>query len=158
AGYTSCPGMYLYPYLPTIRSVVYRTGLPKIFNAKQKPRRFITGQGSVTWSATASATMKWSLRVLDAAHNMIRGWNRRGSTFSLTWDGLTREGEAVPPGIYRVVLRASNATGRARAAAFTLTIDPVPEPCPSPSPSGSPSPSPSPSGSPCPSPSPSPSS
>jgi hypothetical protein len=102
--------------------------------------------------------MKWSLRVLDAAHNMIRGWNRRGSTFSLTWDGLTREGEAVPPGIYRVVLRASNATGRARAAAFTLTIDPVPEPCPSPSPSGSPSPSPSPSGSPCPSPSPSPSS
>jgi hypothetical protein len=158
AGYTSCPGKYLYPYLPTIRSVVYRTGLPKIFNAKQKPQRFITGQGSVAWSATASAIMKWNLQVQDADHNIIRGWTRRGSTFSLAWNGFTREGEAVPPGVYRVVLQAWNADGKARSAQFVLTILPVPEPCPSPSPSGSPGPSPSPSVSPCPSPSPTPTS
>lgn len=157
AGYTSCPGYYLYAHLSSIRSTVYRIGLPKIFNPKQKPSKFITGKGSVTWSATASAAMKWNLRVLDASDHVIRSWNRQGSAFSLTWDGLTREGEPVPPGIYRVVLKASNASGQARSASFTLTIEPVP-PCPSPSPSASPSPSPSPSGSPCPSPSPSPSS
>jgi N-acetylmuramoyl-L-alanine amidase len=155
AGYTSCPGKYLYPYLRTIRSVVYRTGLPKIFNTKQKPQGFITGEGSVRWSATASATIKWYLQVRDEDDNIIRAWTRRGSTFSLTWDGFTRDGEAVPPGIYRVVLQAWNATGRARPAEFVLTIHPVPEPCPTPSPSASPSPSPSPS--PCPSPSASPS-
>jgi hypothetical protein len=150
AGYTSCPGYYLYARLPTIRSVVYKLGLPKIFNAKQSPSRFITGQGSVTWKATASATMKWNLRVLDANDHVIRGWNRQGSAFSLTWDGLTREGQPVPPGIYRVILKASNVSGQARPAAFTLSIKPVP-PCPSPGPSSSPFPSP------CPSPSPSPS-
>jgi hypothetical protein len=157
AGYTSCPGKYLYAYLRTIRSVVYKTGVPKIFNAKQSPNHFITGQGSVTWKATASATMRWKLRVLDAGDQVIRGWSRSGQTFSLTWDGLTGQGDAVPPGVYHVVLQAWNVTGQARAAGFVLNIVPVP-PCPSPSPTPSPSPSPSPSGSPCPSPTPSPSS
>jgi len=155
AGYTSCPGYYLYAHLPSIRSVVYKLGLPKIFNPKQSPSSFITGRGSVTWKATASATMNWNLRVLDGGNHIIRSWNRQGSTFLLTWDGLTREGEPAPPGIYRVVLKASNPSGQARPAAFSLTIKPVP-PCPSPSPSPSASPSPSPSPSPCPSPSPSP--
>jgi hypothetical protein len=153
AGYTSCPGKYLYPYLSSIRSVVSRTGLPKMYDTKQKPQHFITGQGSVSWSATASASMKWKLQVLNENDGVVRGWNRQGWTFTLTWDGRTREGGVVPPGVYRVVLQAWNASGRARSAVFTLTIDPVPDPCPSPSPSGSPSPSPSPSVSPCPSPS-----
>jgi hypothetical protein len=156
AGYTSCPGKNLYAYLPSIRSAVYKMGLPKIFNTRQSPSRFITGQGSVTWSGYASATMKWNLKVLDASNHVIRSWSRRGIQFSLTWDGLTTDGQPAPPGVYRVVLRAANYTGQALPAAFTLTIDPVP-PCPSPSPSGSPGPSPSPSSSPCPSPSPTPS-
>jgi hypothetical protein len=158
AGYTSCPGKNLYAYLPAIRSAAYKIGLPKIFNTKQSPSSFIIGQGSVTWSAYASATMKWNLKVLDASDHVIRSWSRRGSSFSLTWDGLKTDGQPAPPGAYRVVLQAANYTGQARPAAFTLTIDPV-SPCPSPSPSGSPSPSPSPSpsSSPCPSPSPTPS-
>jgi N-acetylmuramoyl-L-alanine amidase-like protein len=153
AGYTSCPGKYLYAHMATIRSAVYKMGLPKIFNPKQSPSSFITGQGSVTWEAIASARMKWNLQVLDASDQLVRGWNRWGSTFSLAWDGLTRQGDPVPPGIYRVVLRAWNSTGQARPAEFVLSIVPIP-PCPSP-PSASSSPSPSPS--PCPTPTPSPS-
>jgi hypothetical protein len=157
AGYTSCPGKYLYAKLRTIRAVVYDTGLPKIFNAKQSRSKFIIGLRSVTWKATASAKMKWNLRVIDADNNVVIDWNRSGRAFSLTWDGSTRDGGWAPPGTYRVVLKAWNSSGRARSARFTLTILPVP-PCPSPTPSESPSPSPSESPSPSPSPCPSPSS
>lgn len=156
AGYTSCPGYNLYARLPSIRSVVYKMGLPKIFNTKETPSSFITGQGSVTWSATASATMKWNLQVRDANDHVIRSWDRAGPAFSLLWDGFTRDGAPVPPGVYRVVLEAWNASGLARPAEFVLNVDPVP-PCPSPTPSGSPSPTPSGSPSPTPSPSPCPS-
>jgi N-acetylmuramoyl-L-alanine amidase-like protein len=159
AGYTSCPGDHLYGRLRSMRPVVYRMGLPKIFDAKQSPSHFITGQGSVNWVARASATMKWRLEVLDVDDRVVIGWSRRGPTFALEWNGHTRDGAPVLPGIFRVILKAWNSSGLARSAAFTLTIDPLP--CPSPTPTSTPSPTPSgsppPSPSPCPTESPSPS-
>lgn len=152
AGFTSCPGRYLYPSLRSMRPVVYRTGLPKIFDAKQYPSHFITGLGSVRWIARASAAMKWRLEVLDADDRVVIGWSRRGSTFSVEWNGHTRDGAPVLPGIFTVILKAWNSSGQARSAEFTLTIDPVP--CPTPTPSSTPTPSPSESPSPSPTPCP----
>lgn len=159
AGYTSCPGDYLYARLPSIRPAVYSIGLPKIFNATQKPSSFIPGLGSVSWKAAASARMKWRLEVLDSEDNVVVGWNRGGPTFSLQWNGLTRDGTPALPGAYRVILKAWNSTGPARSAEFTLTI--VPLPCPTPTPTSTPTPTPtgslSPTPSPCATPTPTPS-
>jgi hypothetical protein len=162
AGYTSCPGRYLYASLRSMRPVVYNIGLPKIFDAKQNRSHFITGLGSVSWKAVASASMWYTVQVLDADNQVIIEWKRRARTFSLTWDGLTRDGEPAPPGTYRVLIRGENRTGRARAAQFELTIDPLPCPTPTPTstptptPTGSPTPSPCPTPTSTPSPSPSP--
>jgi hypothetical protein len=153
ANYTDCPGDFLYPQLATIRRVAYNIGLPKIFDVTETPTHFVTGQGTVTWTAKGSASMRWQLLLYDASNGLIHGWWTRGSTFSAIWDGKDVHGVPMPPGEYKVVLTAWNGSGKARGAQVTLIIDPVPNPCPPP-----PGPSPSPSPSPCPSPSPSPSS
>jgi len=162
AGYTSCPGRYLYGRLRSMRPVVYEMGLPKIFDVKQSRSHFIPGQRLVTWTAVASASMWYTVQVRDADNQVLIEWKRRARTFSLTWDGLTRNGEPAPPGTYRVLIRGENRTGRARAAQFELTIDPLPCPTPTPTstptstPTGSPTPSPCPTPTSTPSPSPSP--
>jgi hypothetical protein len=143
ANYTACPGDWLYWQFPPIRSAAYAIGLPKIFDAHESPDHFVYAQGTVQWTANASARMRWNLQLLDASNNMVDAWWTRGSTFSVTWNGYTRSGEAVLPGTYTVKLLAWNGSGKAREADFTLTIDPVPSPSPSPSDSPSPTPSPS---------------
>jgi hypothetical protein len=143
ANYTACPGDWLYAQLPAVRHAAYAIGLPKIFNAVESPDHFVYTQGSVKWTATASARMRWNLQVIDADGTIVDAWWTRGTDFSVTWDGYKRNGDPVLPGVYSVKLLAWNGSGNARAADFTLTIDPVPTPSPSPTPSGSPSPSPS---------------
>ena len=141
ANYTDCPGDLLYGQLPNIRKAAYGIGLPKIFAPVESPDHFVYTEGTVTWTATASARMRWNLQVLDADNNMVDAWWTRGTTYSTTWDGYDRSGHAVPPGTYTVKLLAWNGSGKAREADFTLTIDPIPSPSPSPSDSISPSPS-----------------
>ena len=89
----------------------------------------------MTWTANASARMRWNLNVLDSENNVVDAWWTRGTSFSVTWNGYTRGGDPVPPGTYTVKLLAWNGSGKARGADFTLTIDPIPSPSPSPSPS-----------------------
>jgi uncharacterized protein with LGFP repeats len=157
AGFTACPGTYLYAELGAIRTAVYHRGLPKIFDPRATTTDFVTTQGSVTWTARGSTSLKWELQVLDANGAVARTWTASGWTFSRSWDGRASDGTPVPPGAYTIVLRGTRASQRARAASFTLMIEPIPTPSPSPSPSESPGPTPSPTDSPSPSPSDSPS-
>ena len=135
ANYTDCPGDWLYAKFRAIRTAVFSIGLPKIFNPRESPAHFVYTQGIVTWTANASARMRWNLNVLDSENNVVDAWWTRGTSFSVTWNGYTRGGDPVPPGTYTVKLLAWNGSGKARGADFTLTIDPIPSPSPSPSPS-----------------------
>ncbi|HXF57823.1 MAG TPA: N-acetylmuramoyl-L-alanine amidase, partial [Actinomycetota bacterium] len=148
AGFTACPGDFLYARLRTIREAVFGRGLPKIFWPTQSRARLVPTQDQVTWSAGASAELEWRLELRDEAGSVVRTWRATGQGFSLTWDGLDSQGQPQSPGAYDVKLWGRTSTGRARAAWFELQVAPVPSPTPSPTPSPSLSPSPSPTPSP----------
>ena len=122
AGYTACPGRYLYAKVPTIRSVTYSLGLPKIFAPRQSRSSILPVRESVTWSAKGSSTLAWTLRVTNSKAEVVRTWTQTGSSFSKTWYGTGTDGKPLPAGSYRVRLRATKDGKVARSAGFRLTI------------------------------------
>jgi N-acetylmuramoyl-L-alanine amidase/FlgD Ig-like domain len=122
AGYTACPGRYLYAKVPTIRSVSYSIGLPKIFSPRQSRSSLIPVRESVTWTATGSSTLSWTLRVVNSKSVLVRSLTATGSSFSKTWNGTRRDGRPLPAGTYKVTLSATRNGAAARSASFRLTI------------------------------------
>jgi uncharacterized protein with LGFP repeats len=122
AGYTACPGRYLYAKVPTIRSVTYSLGLPKIFNPRQSRSSLLPGRESVTWTASGSSTLSWTLRVANSKGQVVQSWTATGSTFSKTWTGTGKDGSPLTAGTYKVKLEATRNGAAARSANFRLTI------------------------------------
>ena len=122
AGYTACPGRYLYAKVPTIRSVTYSLGLPKIFSPRQSRSSLVPVRESVRWTANGSSTLRWTLRVANSRGTLVRSWTATGSSFSKTWAGTGKGGKPLPAGTYKVKLSATRNGAAARSANFRLTI------------------------------------
>ncbi|HEX2089455.1 MAG TPA: N-acetylmuramoyl-L-alanine amidase [Actinomycetota bacterium] len=122
AGYTACPGRYLYANVPGIRSDTYSMGLPKIFNPRQSRSSFVPVRESVRWTAQGSSTLNWTLRVVNSKSEVVRSLTATASSFSRTWSGTGKDGKPVPAGTYRVRLGATKNGTAARSASFRLTI------------------------------------
>ena len=129
ANYTACPGDVLYHLLPTIRDVVARTGLPKIY-AYRFSTAVISPNSDGTLESTRvrftnSTSAEWTLRVKDAAGVVVRSFAGVGGTVDQAWSGRDDAGGRVPDGTYTVTARASAAGAQARAAAGDVIVDTV---------------------------------
>ena len=122
AGYTACPGRYLYAKVPAMRTAAYSIGLPKIFSPRQSRSSFVPIRESVTWTARGSSTLTWSLRVMNSSSQVVRSWTATATSFSKTWYGTSKDGRRLPAGSYRVKLSATKDGKAARSARFRITI------------------------------------
>jgi N-acetylmuramoyl-L-alanine amidase len=141
-GLTDCPGGRLYRLLPTIRRVVARIGLPKIYAPRASTAKITASETTaIRVRARGSATLRWSVSVLDASGAVV--WHTRpprDDRFSIRWDATLDA-----PGRYRIEIDATDHDGRpARAAVLPLFVRIAPSPSPSPSPTTTPSPTASP--------------
>jgi len=79
---TSCPGNSLYRQLPSIRTVVAQTGLPKIYGPT------VTGSlgGPVEFKARLSSAADWTVTVRDEAGTVVASGTGTGTNVDWTWD------------------------------------------------------------------------
>jgi N-acetylmuramoyl-L-alanine amidase-like protein len=139
-GLTDCPGGRLYALLPSIRRVVARTGLPKIYAPRLSTTSFVAGDAvDVRVKARGSTTLTWTVTVLDSAGTVVSTLpGQRGDRLDAAWDAA-----AAAPGAYRIVIAAATPRGdAARPATLSLTVEPLPTPTPTPTPSATPTPMP----------------
>ena len=145
-GLTECPGAKLYPLLPSIRDRVARRGLPKIWNPRLNHEQIGVGeQVNIRIQARASTQLDWSVTVLDPAGALFA--NLGGQTtdaLDVIWPPAGPPAHPAVPGLYTVLLSATDARGRVARSA-TLSFEVVSALSPSPSPFVSPLPSASPS-------------
>jgi hypothetical protein len=115
---TECPGSALYRLLPTIRTRVTQTGLPKLYSP------VVSGAvgGFVRFSARLTASLPWTIAVADPSGATVATGSGEGPDVFWTWDAAF-----APPGAYTWVISAG-ATVRAavgvlggKLAALTLT-------------------------------------
>ena len=115
---TECPGNALYRLLPTIRTRVAQTGLPKLYTP------VVSGAvgGFVRFSARLSSDLPWTITVADATGATVATGTGEGPDVFWTWDATF-----APPGAYTWVISAG-ATVRAavgvlggKLPALTLT-------------------------------------
>ena len=79
---TSCPGTSLYRQLPSIRTAVAQTGLPKIYGPA------VTGAlgGPVEFTARLSSPSEWTVTVRDEAGTVVGTGSGTGTQVDWTWD------------------------------------------------------------------------
>jgi hypothetical protein len=79
---TSCPGTSLYRQLPSIRTAVAQTGLPKIYNPT------VTGAlgGPVEFTARLSSAAAWTVNVRDESGTVVASGTGTGTAVDWTWD------------------------------------------------------------------------
>lgn len=110
-GNTSCPGTFLRPVVPRLRSMV----------ANREGGSFyapvVTGSGTgwgtgtpivVTPTTTAAADLKVS--IASACGDVVRtisGRNTAAGPLPLSWNGLNSKGKRVPPGRYNITVSGS---------------------------------------------------
>jgi N-acetylmuramoyl-L-alanine amidase len=82
---TSCPGASLYAQLPSIRTAVAKTGLPKVYSPA------VTGAvgGAIRFTARLSASATWTVTVRDDAGTTVASGTGTGTRVSWTWDATT---------------------------------------------------------------------
>jgi hypothetical protein len=116
--FTECPGNVLYNLLPSIRTRVAQTGLPKLYSPT------VTGVvgGLVHFSARLSSSLPWTITVSDATGRTVATGTGTGPSVFWTWNA-----SFAIPGAYTWVMSAG-ATVRAavgvlggKLAALTLT-------------------------------------
>ena len=133
-GLTSCPGARLYSMLPSIRRVVARIGLPKLYAPRLSTTRVTAGEPTlIRIRAAGSRRLIWTVSVIDdGGHTVTTLPTQRGDALDLRWHRAT----IASPGHYRVVIEASARSGKhAMPASLPLFAR-----RPSPSPTASPSP------------------
>ncbi len=79
---TSCPGSSLYAQLPSLRSEVSQTGLPKLY----APAVVGTLGGPVRFTARLSNAVGWTVTVRDDAGATVASGTGTGSKVDWTWD------------------------------------------------------------------------
>jgi N-acetylmuramoyl-L-alanine amidase len=79
---TSCPGASLYAQLPSIRTAVAKTGLPKLYSPA------VTGRpgGPIRFTARLSAPAPWTVAVRDDAGATVATGTGTGTRVDWTWD------------------------------------------------------------------------
>jgi N-acetylmuramoyl-L-alanine amidase-like protein len=79
---TSCPGNSLYRQLPSIRTAVAQTGLPKIYGPT------VTGTlgGPVEFKARLSSAADWTVTVRDESGTVVASGAGTGTNVDWTWD------------------------------------------------------------------------
>ena len=97
-GFTDCPGDVLYSQLAALAGAVAATGLPKLYS----PSAQGAPGGRVRFSARLSATLPWTVTVVDASGRAVAtGWGT-GAAIDWTWDA-----SGAPPGRYGYVIAAA---------------------------------------------------
>lgn len=143
-GLTACPGANLYPLLPSIRDRVARRGLPKIWNPRLNHEQVTVGEPvDIRIRARGSSTLDWSVTVLDPLGALFADLGgQTAEALEVIWPYGGPQAHPTGPGLYTVLLSATDASGRvARPATLSLEVGSAsPSPSPStPSPSASPS-------------------
>jgi hypothetical protein len=113
---TSCPGASLYGQLPSIRSEVARTGLPKLYS----PTVVGTIGGPVTFAARLSGQLTWTVTVRDSTKTIVASGIGLGASVSWTWDATS-----APAGRYTWTIGAPgmrSATGTVGTAPAPLAL------------------------------------
>jgi hypothetical protein len=96
-GPTACPGAVLYGTLGSIAADVRPLGGPKIFS----PRATGSIGDPVRFTARLSASLPWSVTVLDGAGVTVASGSGTGLTVDWTWQSA-----GAPPGSYRYRIEA----------------------------------------------------
>ena len=116
-GATACPGSYLYPYLPTIRTVAKALQQAAFYDPSVSPTVVPSPQTTpMTLTTRTSAAMSYVLQVTDSGGTAVRTY--RGTTagaqaLSVPWDLNDESGHKVPDGLYTMTLSGSSAAGTA---------------------------------------------
>ena len=79
---TSCPGTSLYAQLPSLRTEVSKTGLPKLY----APAVVGTLGGPVRFTARLSNAVAWTVTVRDDAGATVASGTGTGTKVDWTWD------------------------------------------------------------------------
>jgi hypothetical protein len=109
---TSCPGSSLYAQLPSIRTSMSRTGLPKIY----EPVAVGSLGGPVHFTARLSASSAWTVTVRDPAGTVVASGSGSGARVDWTWDSSGAD----PNQRYAWTIAAPNARSAAGAIGAAL--------------------------------------
>ena len=86
---TSCPGASLYAQLPSLRTAVSQTGLPKLY----APAVVGTLGGPVRFTARLSNAVAWTVTVRDDAGATVASGTGTGTKVDWTWDATAASGQ-----------------------------------------------------------------
>ncbi len=110
-GQTACPGRYLEPQIPIIRSMVAsKMGVTAFNPAMSAPAAWGASEPLVL-STTTTAPLTWTVAVTSRCGAQVRtlsGQQEAGGPLSIGWDKLDDSGAQVPPGTYTLTLNGSS--------------------------------------------------
>jgi flagellar hook assembly protein FlgD len=113
---TSCPGAGLYAQLPSLRTQVSQTGLPKLYS----PVVVGTLGGPIRFTARLSASATWTVTVRDDAGTTVASGTGTGSKVDWTWDATAAISQHYAWSITAPQMRA--ATGSIGSAPTPLAL------------------------------------
>ncbi len=116
-GSTACPGRYLEPFVPRIRTLARQYMRTQILKPVLAPSVTSYGGTGTTIAATTTTPVTWRLEVFsvcqDTPVRVLTGRQVTAGALSVAWNQKRADGTAALPGTYRLVLSAS--TGAAVA-------------------------------------------
>ncbi len=110
-GQTACPGRYLEPQIPVIRSMVASKMGVTAFNPVMSAPAAWGASEPLVISTTTTAPLAWTVAVTSRCGNQVRtlsGQQDAGGALSIGWDKLDDSGAQVPPGTYTLTLNGSS--------------------------------------------------
>ena len=110
-GQTACPGRYLEPQIPIIRSMVASKMGVTAFNPVMSAPAAWGASEPLVISTTTTAPLTWTVAVTSRCGNQVRtlsGQQAAGGALSIGWDKLDDSGAQVPPGTYTLTLNGSS--------------------------------------------------
>ncbi|MBT0770348.1 peptidoglycan recognition protein [Kineosporia sp. J2-2] len=132
-GFTACPGRYLYPYLPSIRSRVTALMQAALINPTV-PKTNVRQGDPLTVTARALRRQSWRLDVEAPCNGgrvaRVTGSVAAGEEITATWDGRVAGGATARPGRYTLTLTSSSHQGQATPVVKNVLITPAPQPAP----------------------------
>jgi hypothetical protein len=131
-GKTVCPGKYLYPYLPAIRTRATELLEPVIQGVNVTPTLVdSTDTSPINVSAIIPATATWSVDVKNAdtgaAIQSVSGKQVTTGTIAYSWDRKDSAGAIVPMGRYAVTVNATLAGVALPGATNMVSIASLPQ-------------------------------
>jgi flagellar hook assembly protein FlgD len=113
---TSCPGASLYAQLPSLRTEVSKTGLPKLY----APAVVGTLGGSIRFTGRLSNAVPWAVTVRDEAGATVASGTGTGSKVDWTWDATAATQQRYAWSITAAQMRP--ATGSIGSAPVPLSL------------------------------------